>query len=41
MRQFEEALAAHPQRPPRLPELCDAIGAPERTLRMCWPKSWE
>jgi AraC-like DNA-binding protein len=35
MRQFEEALAAHPEHPRRLPELCKAIGVPERSLRMC------
>jgi AraC-like DNA-binding protein len=35
MRQFEEALAAHPEHPPHLPELCNAIGVPERTLRAC------
>ena len=35
MRQFEEALAAHPEHPPHLPELCDAMRVPERTLRVC------
>jgi AraC-like DNA-binding protein len=35
MRQFEEALAAHPEHPPHLPEMCNAIGVPERTLRVC------
>jgi transcriptional regulator GlxA family with amidase domain len=35
MRQFEEALAAHSERVPPLPDLCKAIGVPERTLRAC------
>jgi AraC-like DNA-binding protein len=35
MRQFEEALAAHSDRVPHLPDLCRAIGVPERTLRAC------
>jgi AraC-like DNA-binding protein len=35
MSQFEEALAAHLERPQHLPELCQAIGVPERTLRAC------
>lgn len=35
MRQFEEALAAHSERVPHLPDLCKAIGVPERTLRAC------
>jgi AraC-like DNA-binding protein len=35
MRQFEEALAAHSERVPHLPDLCAAIGVPERTLRAC------
>jgi AraC-like DNA-binding protein len=35
MRQFEEALAAHSDRVPHLPDLCNAIGVPERTLRAC------
>jgi AraC-like DNA-binding protein len=35
MREFEEVLAAHPEHPPQLPELCSAIGVPERTLRVC------
>jgi AraC-like DNA-binding protein len=33
MRQFEEALTAHSERVPHLPDLCEAIGVPERTLR--------
>ena len=35
MRQFEEALTAHSERVPHLPDLCKAIGVPERTLRAC------
>jgi AraC-like DNA-binding protein len=35
MRQFEEALAAHSERVPHLPDLCRAIGVSERTLRAC------
>ena len=35
MRQFEDAVAAHPERPPALQELCETIGVPERTLRLC------
>jgi AraC-like DNA-binding protein len=35
MRQFEEALAEHSDRVPHLPDLCKAIGVPERTLRKC------
>jgi hypothetical protein len=35
MRQFEQALAATSERPPHMPELCKAIGVPERTLRLC------
>ena len=35
MRQFEEVFAAHSERVPHLPDLCKAIGVPERTLRAC------
>jgi AraC-like DNA-binding protein len=35
MARFEEALAAHFDRPLQMPDLCAAIGVPERTLRMC------
>ena len=35
MNRFEEALAAHPDRPLHMPELCLAIGVSERTLRLC------
>jgi AraC-like DNA-binding protein len=35
MRKFEQALAASSGRRPHLPELCKAIGVPERTLRLC------
>ena len=35
MRQFEDALATHPERSPALQELCKTIGVPERTLRLC------
>jgi AraC-like DNA-binding protein len=35
MRQFEQALAATSEHPPHMPELCKAIGVPERTLRLC------
>jgi AraC-like DNA-binding protein len=35
MRQFEEALAAHSEGVPHLPDLFKAIGVPERTLRAC------
>jgi len=35
MARFEEALAAHPDRPLHMPELCLAIGISERTLRIC------
>jgi len=35
MRQFEDALAVHPERSPALQELCKTIGVPERTLRVC------
>lgn len=35
MRQFEDALGAHHERPPALRELCKTIGVPERTLRIC------
>jgi AraC-like DNA-binding protein len=34
MRQFEDALAVHPERSPALQELCKTIGVPERTLRV-------
>ena len=34
MRQFEKALAAVPECPPSLPELCKTIGVPERSLRL-------
>jgi AraC-like DNA-binding protein len=35
MVRFEKALAAHRHRQPPMPELCAALGVPERTLRMC------
>jgi AraC-like DNA-binding protein len=35
MAQFETVLKAHSDQPLRLSELCRAIGAPERTLRLC------
>ena len=35
MNRFEEALAAHPDRPLRVPEICMAIAVCERTLRLC------
>jgi AraC-like DNA-binding protein len=35
MRQFETVLEAHSDEPPHLPELCSAVGVPERTLRLC------
>jgi AraC-like DNA-binding protein len=35
MVRFEETLAAHTGRQPSMPELCAAIGVPERTLRLC------
>jgi AraC-like DNA-binding protein len=35
MRQFETVLAAHSDQLPRLPELCGAVGVPERSLRSC------
>ena len=35
MVRFEEALAAHPNRPLRMPELCALIGVADRTLRSC------
>ena len=35
MNRFEDVLAAHPDRPLHMPELCMAIGVSERTLRLC------
>jgi hypothetical protein len=35
MLRFEEVLAAHPNRPLPMPELCELIGVTERTLRSC------
>ncbi len=35
MLRFEEALAAHPDQPLHIPELCMAIAVSERTLRAC------
>jgi AraC-like DNA-binding protein len=35
MIRFEEALSARMGRQPSMPELCAAIGVPERTLRIC------
>jgi AraC-like DNA-binding protein len=35
MRQFELVLAAHSASLPHVPELCEAVGVPERTLRAC------
>jgi len=35
MVRFEEALAEHPGRPLRMPELCELIGVSDRALRAC------
>ncbi len=35
MTRFEDALAAHPGRHLHMPELCEAVGVCERTLRLC------
>ena len=35
MIRFEETLSEHTGRQPSMPELCAAIGVPERTLRIC------
>jgi AraC-like DNA-binding protein len=35
MRRFRRVLEEHPNRPIYLPEICAAIGVPERTLRLC------
>ncbi len=35
MNRFEDELAARPDRPSHVPELCAAIGVSERTLRLC------
>ena len=35
MRRFRRVLAEHPNRPIYVPEICAAIGASERTLRLC------
>jgi AraC-like DNA-binding protein len=35
MVRFEEVLAAHSNRQLHMPELCAAVGVPERTLRIC------
>jgi AraC-like DNA-binding protein len=35
MRRFRRVLAEHPHRPIYMPEICAAIGVPERTLRLC------
>jgi AraC-like DNA-binding protein len=35
MIRFEDVLASHPDRQLPMPELCAAVGAPERTLRAC------
>ena len=35
VRTMEEVLAAHPGCPMHVPELCMAVGVPERTLRAC------
>ncbi len=35
MRRFRRVLEEHPNRPIYLPEICVAIGVPERTLRLC------
>jgi len=35
MARFEDVLASHSDRQPPMPELCAAVGVPERTLRIC------
>jgi transcriptional regulator GlxA family with amidase domain len=35
MHRFEHLLAAHSDRPIRVSEVCDTLGVPERTLRVC------
>ena len=35
MRRFRRVLEEHPHRPIYVPEICAAIGVPERTLRLC------
>ena len=35
MVRFEEVLAAHPNQPLHISELCELIGVTERTLRSC------
>jgi AraC-like DNA-binding protein len=35
MRRFRRVLEEHPNRPIYVPEICAAIGVPERTLRLC------
>jgi AraC-like DNA-binding protein len=35
MRRFRRVLEEHPNRPIYLPEICAAMGVPERTLRLC------
>ena len=35
MRRFRRVLAEQPCRPIYVPEICAAIGVPERTLRLC------
>jgi AraC-like DNA-binding protein len=35
MRRFRRVLEEHPNRPIYMPEICAAIGVPERTLRLC------
>jgi len=35
MNRFEQVMAAHPDRPLHVPELCMAIGVSERTFRAC------
>ena len=35
MRRFRRVLEEHPNRPIYVPEICTAIGVPERTLRLC------
>ena len=35
MRRFRRVLEEHPDRPIYVPEICSAIGVPDRTLRLC------
>jgi AraC-like DNA-binding protein len=38
MRRFRRVLEEHPTRPMYVPEICAAIGVPDRTLRLCCQK---